>query len=682
MGTWIGNTRWIRPAAGILTVGALSVIPVLTGCAETANAADAKLERFTSCADLSKYAQEKALELASSETRNRVTALPSVQEDAGGAAPATPTSSGDAGLAAKTAGQDFSTTNVQEAGIDEPDIVKTDGNRIFAIAKNRLYAVDVSGTTPRIAGSLAMPKDASPSALLLSGNRLIVMAAGPVAVRTPLPTAGAEVAGDEPTGKIAPGNSTYVGPAGGSVFLQVDVADPAAMAITETFETEANYVSARLAGTTARIVVNSGAPFAIPFASAEGEDDVARTAAANRAALRRTTADNWVPRYSHRGADGRTSSGALVSCEAVSRPETFAGLGTLTVLTIDVTQGLRPIDTDAVMSAGETVYASNEALYIATNRWPTYDASGRQEGTQTTEIHKFDTSDGAQTTYTGSGAVQGNLLNQFSMSEHEGNLRIATTDSAQTLVGGDAIVPDEGRESESYVSVLEQNGDKLTLAGRVSGLGKTEQIQSVRFIGARGYVVTFRRTDPLYAIDLSDPRNPRVTGELKINGYSAYLHPIDENTLIGVGQDATDEGQTTGTQVAVFDVSDPAAPKRLHQYTLPGAYSEAEWDQYAFLYWPATSLAVLPIQTNNFVAASPVEPSQPLVQTQSFALGLRVNRDGIQEMGRITQPGDPNYGPGIRRSVVVGDSLLTLSETGIKASALGDLTERAWVPFP
>ncbi len=680
MGTWIGNTQWIRPAAGILTVGALSVIPVLTGCAETANAADAKLERFTSCAELSKYAQEKALELASSEARTRVTAFPRALEDAAGAASPTAGASGDAAFAAKTAGQEFSNTNVQEAGIDEPDIVKTDGNRIFAIAKNRLYAVDVTGSTPRVAGSLALPTNVTPTALLLSGNRLIVIAAGPVAVRTPLPATD-ELAGDEPTGKIAPGNSTFIGPAGGSVFVQVDVADAAAMAITETFETEANYVSARLTGTTARIVVNSGAPYAIPFTSAESEDDVARADAANRAALRRTTADNWVPRYSHRGADGRTSSGALVPCEAVSRPETFSGLGTLTVLTIDATQGLRPIDTDAVMSSGETVYASNEALYVATNKWPTFDTSGRPEGTQTTEIHKFDTSDGAQTTYSGSGAVQGNLLNQFAMSEHEGNLRVATTDSAQTIVGGDAIVPDESRQSESFVSVLEQNGDKLTLAGRVGGLGKTEQIQSVRFIGPRGYVVTFRRTDPLYAIDLSDPRNPRVTGELKINGYSAYLHPIDENTLIGVGQDATDDGQTTGTQVAVFDVSDPAAPKRLHQYTLPGAYSEAEWDQYAFLYWPATSLAVLPIQTNNVVAASPVATSQPLMQTQSFALGLRVNRDGIQEVGRITQPGDPNYGPGIRRSVVVGDNVLTLSETGIKASALGDLTERAWVPF-
>ena len=122
--------------------------------------------------------------------------------------------------------------------------------------------------------------------------------------------------------------------------------------------------------------------------------------------------------------------------------------------------------------------------------------------------------------------------------------------------------------------------------GQVDGLGKDEQIYSVRFLGDVGYVVTFRQTDPFFTIDLSDPTDPVVRGELKIPGYSAYLHPVDDGLLLGVGQDATDEGQVLGTQLSLFDVSDPQDPQRIDTLQI-GGYSEVEWDHKAFLYWPA-----------------------------------------------------------------------------------------------
>ena len=126
----------------------------------------------------------------------------------------------------------------------------------------------------------------------------------------------------------------------------------------------------------------------------------------------------------------------------------------------------------------------------------------------------------------------------------------------------------------------------------MGGLGRDERIYSVRFIGPVGYVVTFRQTDPLYTLDLSDPAAPKVTGELKITGYSAYLHPAGEGRLIGIGQEASEQGRVQGMQVSLFDVSDLSRPNRLAQYHVTHASSEAEFDPHAFLYWPADQLLV------------------------------------------------------------------------------------------
>ena len=689
------RTRWAKPVTGIALIGTLAVLPALTGCAgvETANAADATLERFTSCASLTEYAQSKAVEIIGPYgfggwspyyDGGRVVAL---RESVNAAAPQAAAAQ-DAG-AAKTAGVDFSTTNVQEAGVDEPDIVKTDGNRVFALAKNRLYAVDVSGPTPRIAGSLAMPKDTFARDMLISANKLVVMGDGPAQVR-PLPAAAAPGGAE---GKIAAGSTDAaigITPgSSGSVLIEIDVTDTAAMRVLETLQTEARYVTARLSGTTARIVVAAGGPMGLTFTypTEPGAANEATATRANRNQLARTTADNWIPRYSVTSAAGTSAPRPVVACDAVSRPPMFSGLETLSVLTIDLNGGLDPIDSDAVMASGENVYASPESLYVATNRWPIFDANGVPvDSVTTTQVHKFDTSNSSQTGYHGSGTVIGHTLNQFSMSEYDGKLRIATTKDGFGLVGGDAAV-DTGGESESYVSVLDERNGKLVQLGQVGGLGKGERIYAVRFIGTTGYVVTFRQTDPLYTVDLSDPAAPRVAGELKIAGYSAYLHPIADNLLIGVGQDATEEGRTKGLQVSLFDVSDPASPKRLHNAVMPGANSDAEWDHHAFLWWPTKNLAVVPFQRFVQTTSTPGTSTDPALgapEIQGFesgVLGMRVTRAGINEAGRVTHPNEPQVFGGVRRSLVVGDTLLTVSDTGLKASGIDDLAERAWLPF-
>ena len=141
---------------------------------------------------------------------------------------------------------------------------------------------------------------------------------------------------------------------------------------------------------------------------------------------------------------------------------------------------------------------------------------------------------------------------------------------------------------------LRANGEELEQLSVVEGLGAGEQIYAVRFLGPTAYVVTFRQTDPLYVIDMTDPANPALTGELKIPGYSAYLHPVGDGLLLGVGQDATDTGQTLGTQLSLFDVSDPANPQRISTLAI-GGWSDVEWDHKAFLFWPEDGTIVLPV---------------------------------------------------------------------------------------
>jgi uncharacterized secreted protein with C-terminal beta-propeller domain len=265
-------------------------------------------------------------------------------------------------------------------------------------------------------------------------------------------------------------------------------------------------------------------------------------------------------------------------------------------------------------------------------------------------VHSFDISSPTAARYRVSCQVRGTALNQFSLSEDKGYLRIATTDA--------------GGGSESFVTVLADTGQALAQVGQVGGLGHGERIQAVRFIGDVGYVVTFRQTDPLYTVNLSDPRRPHVAGELKLLGYSAYLHPVGPGLLLGVGQDATDQGSRQGSAVSLFDVSNPASPKLLQHRSLGKGSSPVEFDHHAFLWWAPTQLAVLPLQQYDVQFAG--------------AVGLSIARDAISEVGRVSHPGTQVP---IERSLVIGNELFTLSQQGVLSSDLHTLAQRTWVPF-
>ncbi|HEX6711896.1 MAG TPA: beta-propeller domain-containing protein [Thermoleophilaceae bacterium] len=551
------------------------------------------------------------------------------------------------------AGQDFSTTNVQEAGVDEPDEVRTDGKRIFAAENGRLYALDARSNPPKLLGTLDL--EGYGQQLLLSGDRLLVMSGQPIYYPV-------DVVGPVRAAQVAPVPRVQA-----STLTLIDVSNPESMKVLRTMSVNGGYLSARLTGHTARVIF-SATPQVLPVLQGAAVPE-------QRPKVARTTTPDWRPTYKlRRGTKGRVARHALVRCTSITRPEIFSGLNSLTVLTIDIEKGLDPVDSDAVMTDGQTIYASKDNLYVATQK-----AIVEQPNSQTpppdqlTEIHKFDISQPDETTYEGTGVVTGTLLNQYSMSEQDGLLRVASTNAPLWW----SVVGD--RPSESFVTVLKQDGNVLRQIGRVGELGKGERIYAVRFIGDVGYVVTFRQVDPLYTVGLSDPEHPKLLGSLDLLGYSAYLHPVGDGLLLGVGQAANEQGRTAGTQVSLFDVSDPAKPTRLSNKLVGNASSSAvEFDPHAFLWWDPLHLAVLPVSVYDY--SSDGKSGNQFIG----AIGFNATKaGGVTEAGRASHP-MTSYGsaPPILRSLVVGERLFTISAAGALASDLSTFAGGGFVEFP
>ena len=529
---------------------------------------------------------------------------------------------------------DHSTTNVQEKGVDEPDIVKTDGRFVYALVGGGLRVVDVRGAEPEVIAKLDV--GGFGGELLLAGDRLMVLTGAGYGIAADLaPTTGA-----------------------GSVLTEVDVSDPARPAVVRRLELEGTYVSARLRGDTARVVVAS---FPRPIPLPEGDEPVLER---RRAAVRRTRLKTWIPRYKRTSArSGKSVTDSLVGCRATRKPAVFSGLGMLTVLTIDMSKSIVPVDSDGLLTDARTVYGSQGSLYVASERWldPTPESSELVPSGRGTTIHRFDARDSDHTTFRASGTVRGFLLNQWSLSEHDGFLRVASTDEPLWWTGP------QRPSSESFVSTLAEEDGVLRVKGSVGGLGRGERIYAVRFLEDQGYVVTFRQIDPLYVLDLSDPAKPSVAGELKILGFSSYLHPVGDGRLLGVGQDATEEGRTQGTQISLFDVSDPAKPARLAQRALGNSSSsEAEYDHHAFLWWAPSRLAVIPLTTWSQDYGG---------QEFAGAIGFRVGAAAIDEAGRV------KHSTPVRRALVVGERLYTVSDSGIASNRLDTLGDVAFAPF-
>ncbi|WP_132124098.1 beta-propeller domain-containing protein [Actinocrispum wychmicini] len=634
---------------------------------------------------------------------------------AGAPAPQAPKSASSAEQPGAT--DQHSSTNNHEVGIDEPDLVKTDGKRLVSAVNGQFKVIDVA--SHKVTGTLDLP-DMTVSQILLAGDRALLVANRspryvPLTPEESLPPASSPVpttssvprppgsttssppppplstsSGPRPPVSSPVPNSTVPPPLTSSFethppssgetkpappLVPIDPPIPtspeqtlvlvdlsgAPRTLGTLAMTNGEYVDARQIGSVARVVLSSRPR--LNFVHPNRAQAYSSALDQNREIAARSTINDWLPYFKLNTGDAQTE-GTFVSCDRVSHAQAYSGTSMLTVLTVDLTKNLGTGDPVTVVADGNTVYGTDKSLYVADDHRnsvaPMVYSGGKVKGTpdipvapQRTQIHRFDITGAGPPRYAGSGEVDGALLNQYSMSEYQGNLRVATTvNQFATRADG---------QSQSVVTVLARKDNSLDVVGRIDGLGVGERIYAVRFLDAVGYVVTFRQTDPLYTLDLSQPTRPRLVGELKIPGYSAYLHPVGDGKILGVGVDGP-----MSVQVSLFDVGNPAAPNRAAAYQIQGTSSEVGYDAHAFLYWPARNMVVVPV----------MGLSRDKAAGGSYALVLRLDSGSITEVGRITHPNGM-----IRRSLVIGDELWTVSDSGVMANGLGDLAQKAWMPL-
>jgi len=535
----------------------------------------------------------------------------------GGAAPQASRLEGDGG-----GGDDFTNTNTQEAGVDEPDLIKTDGNRILVVSDNVLTYVDVSSGDPETTDSIQIP-DGWGHELFFQGDRALLFTNGaqwgyPIVAEPGISIeedAEASFAEDtEPVDERIPGPEWY-GPS--ATIFEVDLSDPSDLEIVGTLSIQGQYLSARRVGDTVRMALTSP-PSQLEWvypSTPAGEDRAERF---NRELIDETTIEDWIPEYQLSDSSGATS-GPLLACDRLHKPTDFSGFDVVSVLSFGLDGGLDRGDGAGVLASGQTIYASTDRFYVATTAWAAEEVTNNDGFVEwnenySTDIHAFSITPDEPANYVASGMVAGSLLNQFSMDEHDGYLRIITTDGSPWS---------ETNTSETSLTVFSEEGDVLVPVGSVGGLGEGESLYAARLLDDIGFAVTFRQIDPFYVLDLSDPTDPKVSGELKIPGFSTYLHPIGDDYVLGVGQNATEEGRTTGLKVSLFKVTDPTNPTEVATWTMDNANSPVEYDHRAFQFLASENLAIVP-----FTSYSGEEEGAAL---------LRIDDGTITHIGTVSQ---------------------------------------------
>lgn len=645
-------------------------------------------------------------------------ATPALAAPMASAAVGTSTASGSAATAgsqgSSAPGPSYSGTNDQVAGVDEPDLVKTDGQVLVALRQSTgtLEVADVSGS-PALAGSLSLDHLVRASGLFLVGHDVVVLGD---AVSSPgggaLSSGGGASSPGEPTGQPVVPVAT---PDVRTEVVVVDVSDPAAPTMVRSFSIEGTEMAARLIDGTVEVVVSSSPtlPFVAPANDSAGA--VSAAMAANRTAIESSAASDWLPSVTSEPSGITTTA----PCSSALHTVGDTGLSTIGVVPIDPSSD-QPGPEATVVGDAQSVYASASNLYVA--------FSGAANGTTappgpssdgTTTIDAFDLSDPATPKYVGTGTVPGTLIGQYAMSEYQGDLRVATT------VGMPTPPPMEGSApstlSDNRVTILSRQGSSLVPVGSITGLGAGEKIYAVRFEGPLGYVVTFKQTDPLFVVDLSNPSDPTLAGQLPLTGYSSFLQPLSGGLLLGVGQDVNSNLRTDGLQVSLFDVSHPSDPVLLDKQVVAGS-SPAQYDPHALLYWAADGLVVMPVDEwgsgvcqggpcGTPVPLGPCPTACPAASPFVGALAWKVTGSSLGTPEKISQPQStpasplsgvasapaasapavmtpavmtpafPPMTPGIERALVVGDMLYTVSESGIMASSLSTLVPVSWMPY-
>ncbi len=540
-------------------------------------------------------------------------------------------------------GGDHSSTNNQVEGIDEGDIVQTDGDYLYSVSESRVVISDIRDPeNMELASVVKFDGETYPEKLFLSDGTLAVISSRFSLMETD----------DEAE------MESFMPYSGLTVVSLYDVSSPDNPKLIREFGNEGSFNNARLSNGVLHYVSNVFPNYWI----LEEQPDIE---------LRPRLFDS-----------NKNEEFEPLSYEDLTiLPGTMEGsYSVITSLNLE-TPASNEISTKGFLGGNEQLYMSEQSLYLTASAFET--AEGEFGDTSLwvpqqadTEIFKFGL-DGIAVEFVASARVRGSLLNQFSMDEFDGHFRLATTEGAAW---------EPASEPKNHLFILD---GQLEQVGSVEDLAPSERIYSVRFMGSRAYMVTFRETDPLFAIDVSDPAAPEVLGELKIPGFSNYLHPLDENHLIGFGYETRIEpvkggGEprivTGGMKLSLFDVSDMSNPKETDTEIIggPGTYSALQYDHKALFRHEQQSLFGFPVSIYDGDGMEYIE-----FQAEG-ALLYSITPQGIELAADLTQASDQPYedwNTSVQRMAYAKDALYTVANAEIKSYRLSDFESLGSLPM-
>lgn len=582
----------------------------------------------------------------------------------------------DAALAGSPLPPNYSSTNVQVAGVDEADIVKTDGNYIYQVNHQRVIIARAYPVEElKIVSSVDFAGyGLSPQEIYVDDKHLVVIGhtsnAGPIRIQSQ--NNSVEICPPLPLQNTVK-----------AIIFNIE--DKTDIRKLREIELEGNYVSSRKIGASLYIIANNSI-----YYYPNQEDPVP------------------LPCY----RDTILKEAFIkINCPEIRYFPNFIKPNFLMVAGFNLEQPNEGVKVSTYLGAGENIYASTQNLYVAETTY-LRDVVSVDENTDAklktlirpmvdkeTQVHRFTLSEG-KATYNGSGKVPGTVLNQFSMDESDGYFRIATTK-------GDPWNSDE-YTSKNNIYIMDPD---LKVIGRIEDIAPGEKIYAVRFMGTRGYLVTFKNVDPLFVVDLKDPQNPTILGALKIPGYSDYLHPYDENHIIGFGKDSVEIAQKDwqgkgidstafymGMKIAIFDVSDVSNPIEMFSEKIGdrGTDSELLKNHKALFFSRDKNLLAFPITVMEIKdkANIPAGTSYPQYGTFAFQGAYIYKLDlvnGFSLVKKITHLTEQDYqkagdywynsDKNVERIININDIVYTLSKEMLKAHNLSTLEEIATLPI-
>ena len=604
-----------------------------------------------------------------------------------------------------------SSTNIQVAGVDEADIVETDGNFIYIISGQDLVIVDATeGQPPKVTSRVRLTE--RPVGMYLAGDRLAIVSSSGYSDWS----GGFGVIGFADIDTALVDSISVVD----SIFLDtrwtrprrptttvtiLDVTDRAQPTLVQKTQLDGEVISSRTVDGQLQLVLNNDLQLPLPIQKRVVNDEILTPQAPT---YRESTSDlvvdwsfdtyvyetqdEYVSRIFNEvldSLDARIRSldadGAVISdtplfdATDIYRPEGFFARQLVTIAKFDLTSNdAGPVAKTSVMTGRDAqVYATPDSIYLFTNSVATSDFNGsfNWRPNTKTNVWMFDTSGRRDAiTLAATGQFDGTLLNQFAADERDGYLRVVTTTNSWS--GG-----------EQSVLVLEHVGAHLNVVGSATGIAPDERLYSVRFVGDDVFFVTFRRIDPLFAVDLSDPTNPTIMGELHIPGYSEYLQPIDDTHLLAIGRDTTtwwgSVEEPDSLQVSIFDVSNLTDPRLVDRYTFGGGYStvtpatggsflsNGTGDHHAVSYFADEQIFALPVETSStFTSWWGPEAHTPLFEAGEGGLQLfRIDvNSGFTPLALI------EHDSPIERSIRIGSRLLAISDTTLSVHDLANPT--------